>query len=139
RLRQLDGIARESVSVSAHWFPRYRNGAAEHPDWMQVPLAVALIADPAKGGPHIHGEATHVIGGGLAAQNMWLMARALGLGTTLITHWIEEKVKVLIDCPRDWDLVGVMPVGTPAESPARQRRQRAEAVFQDLFGRRFTP
>ncbi|PYM99668.1 MAG: hypothetical protein DME08_05630 [Candidatus Rokuibacteriota bacterium] len=135
----LDALARESAAVSAHWFPRYRQGAIDHPQWADVPAAVALIADPTKGGPHIHGEATHVIGGGLAAQNMRLMAHALGLGTSVITHWIEEKVKVLIDCPRDWDLVGVMPVGTPAESPARQRRQVAEVVFQDLFGRRFTP
>ncbi len=134
-----DLLARESAAVSAHWFPRYRQGAIDHPRWADVPAAVALIADPTKGGPHIHGEATHVIGGGLAAQNMRLMAHALGLGTSVITHWIEEKVKVLIDCPRDWDLVGVMPVGTPAESPARQRRQVAEVVFQDLFGRRFTP
>ena len=113
RLRELDRIARESVQVSAHWFPHYRDGAPEHPDWTRVPLAIALIADPTKGGPHIHGEATHVIGGGLAAQNMWLMAHGLGLGTTLVTHWIEEKVKVLIDCPRNWDLVGVMPLGVP--------------------------
>ncbi|PYN94887.1 MAG: hypothetical protein DMD89_20600 [Candidatus Rokuibacteriota bacterium] len=139
RLAALDALARESAAVSAHWFPRYRQGAIDHPQWADVPAAVALIADPTKGGPHIHGEATHVIGGGLAAQNMRLMAHALGLGTSVITHWIEEKVKVLIDCPRDWDLVGVMPVGTPAESPARQRRQVAEVVFQDLFGRRFTP
>jgi len=139
RLAALDALARESAAVSAHWFPRYRQGAIDHPQWADVPAAVALIADPTKGGPHIHGEATHVIGGGLAAQNMRLMAHGLGLGTSVITHWIEEKVKVLIDCPRDWDLVGVMPVGTPAESPARQRRQVAEVVFQDLFGRRFTP
>jgi nitroreductase len=114
RLAALEAIARESAEVSAHWFPHYRAGAVEHPDWAKVPLAVALIADPTKGGPHIHGEATHITGGGLAAQNMWLMAHALGLGTTLVTHWIEEKVKVLIDCPRDWDLVGVMPFGVPA-------------------------
>lgn len=114
RLAALDAIARESAAVSAHWFPRYRDGAIDHPDWTTVPLAIAVIADPTKGGPHIHGEATHVIGGGLAVQNMRLMAHALGLGTTLVTHWIEEKVKVLIDCPRDWDLVGVMPFGVPA-------------------------
>src|SRR5438876_830410 len=109
RLAALDALARESAAVSAHWFPRYRQGAIDHPQWADVPAAVALIADPTKGGPHIHGEATHVIGGGLAAQNMRLMAHALGLGTSVITHWIEEKVKVLIECPRDWDLVGVMP------------------------------
>jgi len=139
RIAALDALARESAAISAHWFARYRDGAVDHPDWTKVPVAIALIADPTKGGPHIHGEATHVIGGGLAAQNMWLMAHGLGLGTSLVTHWIEEKVKVLIDCPRDWDLVGVMPLGVPAESPARRRRQLDELAFQDVFGHPWRP
>jgi nitroreductase len=134
RLAGLDALARESVAISAHWFPHYREGASEHPDWTRVPLAIAMIADPTKGGPHIHGEATHVIAGGLAAQNMWLMARALGLSTTLVTHWIEEKVKVLIECPRAWDLVGVMPLGYAAETRPRPSRPLERIVFQDTFG-----
>jgi nitroreductase len=66
---------------------------------------------------------------------MGVMARALGLGATLVTHWIEEKVKVLIDCPRTWDLVGVMPFGFPAEIPIGQRKPLEELVYQDLFSR----
>ena len=134
RLARLDALARESVGVSAHWFARYRDGAPEHPDWTRVPVAIALIADPAKGGPHIHGEATHVIAGGLAAQNMALMARALGLSTALVTHWIEEKVKVLVECPRSWDLVGVMPFGHAAAPREPRRRPLTELVYQDTFG-----
>ena len=134
RLAELEALARESIAISAHWFPRYRDGAPEHPDWTRVPLAIALIADPTKGGPHIHGEATHVIAGGLAAQNMWLMAHGLGLSTTLVTHWIEEKVKVLVECPRSWDLVGVMPLGYAVETPERHRRPLEQLVFQDTFG-----
>ena len=99
-----------------------------------MPLAIALIADPTKSGPHIHGEATHVIAGGLAAQNMWLMAEALGLATSLVTHWIEEKVKVLIDCPCAWDLVGVMPLGYAAATREPVRRPLEELVFQDVLG-----
>jgi nitroreductase len=103
RLGKLEELAHESREISAHWFARYREGGSEHPDWTRVPMAIALIADPTRGGPHIHGEATHVHAGALAAQNMAVTAHALGLGTTLVTHWIEEKVKVLIDCPRSWD------------------------------------
>ncbi|MGH6690184.1 MAG: nitroreductase family protein [Gammaproteobacteria bacterium] len=139
RLSQLDALARESVSISAHWFPAYRDGASEHPDWTRVPLAIALIADPTKGGPHIHGEATHVIAGGLAAQNMALMAQALGLSTALVTHWIEEKGKVLVECPRAWDLVGVMPLGQAAETREAIRRPLDQIVYQDAFGHLWRP
>jgi len=135
QLGRLDELARESVEISAHWFPRYRAGATEHPDWSRVPLAIALIADPTKGGPHIHGEATHVIAGGLAAQNMSVMAQALGLSTGLVTHWIEEKVKIVVECPRSWDLVGVMPLGYAAEASASSRRPLEDLVYQDTFGR----
>ncbi len=134
RLAKLQELAREATEISGHWFPRYREGFSEHPDWTQTPLAIALIADPTRGGPHIHGEATHVHAGGLAAQNMALMAHALGLGTTLVTHWSEEKVKVLLDCPRTWDLAGIMPFGFPADVPARTRSPLEELVYQDRFG-----
>jgi nitroreductase len=134
RLAELDALARESAAISAHWFARYRDGAPEHPDWTRVPLAIALIADPTKGGPHIHGEATHVIAGGLASQNMSVMAHALGLATTLVTHWIEEKVKILVECPRSWDLVGVMPLGYAAETRERARPPLEQLVYQDTFG-----
>jgi nitroreductase len=135
RLAKLADLAHESVEISSHWEPRYRDSVGEHPDWRAVPLAIALIVDPTKGGPHIHGEATHMHAGGLAAQNMAVMAHALGLGTTLVTHWIEEQVKTLIDCPRAWDLVGVMPFGAPAERPQRNPRPLGELVYQDWFGR----
>lgn len=139
RRRRLAELARESLEISAHWFPRYRADLGEHPDWTRVPLAIALIADPARGGPHIHGEATHIHAGGIAAQNMAVMAAALGLGTSLVTHWIEEKVKTLINCPRTWDLVGVMPVGVPAERQARRRPALGALVHQDTFGRTWAP
>ncbi len=139
RLAALGALARESLEISGHWFPRYREGAGEHPDWTRVPLAIALVADPSKGGPHIHGEATHVHAGGLAYQNMAVMARALGLGTSLVTHWIEEKVKVLVDSPRTWDLVGVVPLGVPAATPARTPAPLESLVFQDRFGNAWPP
>lgn len=139
RLGKLADLARESVEVSGHWVSRYRDGVDEHPDWRAVPLAIALITDPTKGGPHIHGEATHMHAGGLAAQNMAVMAQALGLGTTLVTHWIEEQVKTLIDCPRNWDLVGVMPLGVPAERTERNPKPLTELVYQDRFGRPWRP
>jgi nitroreductase len=134
QLARLRGLAEESVRISSHWFGVYRQGTGEHPAWDRVPVAIALIADPTKGGPHIHGEATHIHAGGLAAQNIWLIAQALGLGTTLVTHWIEEKVKVLIECPRTWDLVGVMPLGVPAEQTAWSRERLHAVVYQDRFG-----
>src|SRR2546430_15258216 len=67
RLAALDALARESAAGSAPRVPRHPPGALGHPQWGDVAAAVALIAGPTKGGPRIHGEATHVLWGGLAA------------------------------------------------------------------------
>src|SRR5205809_6711939 len=69
RLAALDALARESAAVSGHSFPPYRPGAIDHPQWAAVPAALALVAGPPDGGPHIHVEATHVHRGGLAARD----------------------------------------------------------------------
>jgi hypothetical protein len=67
------------------------------------------------------------------------MAAALGLSTTLVTHWIEEKVKVLLECPRTWDLVGVMPFGHAAETADPVRPPLDSLVYQDAFGAPWRP
>ena len=75
----------------------------------------------------------------IGAPSSQLMAQELGLSTTLVTHWIEEKVKVLVECPRAWDLVGVMPLGYAAAPRERIHRPLEPLVFQDTFGTPWRP
>ncbi len=65
-----------------------------------------------------------------AVQNMLLMAHALGLGAVwtvigAVDKTNREKVKKIIGYAEPkWDVVAIVPVGYPAESPRRDARIR---------------
>jgi nitroreductase len=130
--------AEEAHALSRRWQSgNPADGELEPPfDYTQAPLLIAIAADPARGGPHIHGEATHIIGAGLCAQNMALMAHALGLGSVFLNHLSHEQAKVLLGIPYELDLAGVMAFGHPAEAPTSARLDRSRVVCDGGFDNR---
>ncbi len=136
--RALRANAVEAHVLSRHWQsgnPAEGNLEAPH-DYEGSPLLIAIAADPARGGPHIHGEATHIIAAGLCAQNMALMAHALGLGSVFLNHLVHEKVKALLGIPYELDLAGVMAFGAPAETPRSTRLEKDQVVYDGGFENR---
>lgn len=61
---------------------------------------------------YVHMEAGH------AAQNLYLQAAALGLGTTAIGAFDDTGVKDLLSIPGDFQPLYIMPVGVPAKPNA---------------------
>jgi SagB-type dehydrogenase family enzyme len=51
---------------------------------------------------------------GLVAQNVYLQAEALGLGTTFVGAFDDDTVKDVLGLPDDIEPLAVLPVGTPA-------------------------
>ena len=96
-----------------------------------APLGIAVVIDPA--------ASTHPVeDGAIATQNMILAAHALGLGTCWIgsygsTH--EERVKKILDIPKDKRLLSILSVGFPAESRKSTRRALGELTFIDRYGK----
>lgn len=136
--RALRANAEQAYNLSRHWQSgNPADGELEPPfDYERAPLLIAIAADPARGGPHIHGEATHIIAAGLCAQNMALVAHALGLGSLFLNHLSHEQAKVLLGIPYELDLAGVMAFGRPAETPASTRLDRARVVCDGGFENR---
>ncbi|XUX01073.1 MAG: SagB/ThcOx family dehydrogenase [Dehalogenimonas sp.] len=58
---------------------------------------------------YVHMEAGH------AAQNLYLQATALGLGTTAIGAFDDTGVKDVLSIPGDFQPLYIMPVGVPAK------------------------
>jgi SagB-type dehydrogenase family enzyme len=50
---------------------------------------------------------------GLVAQNVYLQAEALGLGTTFVGAFDGNAVKDVLGLPDDVEPLAVLPVGTP--------------------------
>ncbi len=53
----------------------------------------------------------------MAAQNLWLLAHAEGLGACWLCAplFVPELVREILDLPADWQAQGLMTLGWPAE------------------------
>ena len=60
-----------------------------------------------RGVPYVHMEV------GCAAQNVYLQAESLGLGTVFIGAFDDAKVKALLEMPDAQQPLGIMPIGKP--------------------------
>jgi nitroreductase len=129
--------------------PRYRTGEpapGTSPERFQRMLdAAQYLAD------HIHDAPVWIIpcmGGGTptrtsgssvypAVQNMLLAARALGLGATLTTLYLqfEKEVEAALGLPADVHSYALLPIGYPIGrfGPVR-RAPLADVVYEDRWG-----
>jgi nitroreductase len=130
--------------------PRYRSGApapGSSPEQFQRMLdAAQYLADhiqeaplwivPCMGG----GTPTRTSGSSIypAVQNMLLAARALGLGATLTTLYLqfETEVETALGLPADVHSYALLPIGYPMGRFGPVRRvPLAEVVYEDHWGR----
>ncbi|WP_295812011.1 5,6-dimethylbenzimidazole synthase [uncultured Nitratireductor sp.] len=82
---------------------------------VSAPLNICVTSDPARGGPVILG-ATHMADTDLfstvcAIQNLWLAARAEGIGVGWVSILHEDRVKAVLGIPERLRLVGYLCVG----------------------------
>jgi nitroreductase len=72
-----------------------------------------------------------------AVQNMLLAARALGLGATLTTLYLnfEKEVEAALGLPPDWRSYALLPIGYPMGRFGPVRRiALADVVYEDRWG-----
>jgi nitroreductase len=89
----------------------------------EAPVVIVACADPAQSGS-IWEQPYYLTDVGIAAQNLMLAARALGLGTVFVGVFHEQGVRELLAIPSDLRVVGIFPLGYPreekSEGPARK-------------------
>jgi F420 biosynthesis protein FbiB-like protein len=66
----------------------------------------------------------------MAAQNLWLLAHAEGLGACWLCAplFVPDLVRDLLGLPDDWVAQGLMTLGWPAETRSKERRPWREVV-----------
>ncbi|MCL5024138.1 MAG: nitroreductase family protein [Nitrospirae bacterium] len=106
-----------------------RKGIAE------APLVIVACAEPGQSG-NIWGQPYYLTDIGIAAQNLMLSARALGLGSVFVGVFDEEKIRTLLGVSPTARVVGLFPVGYPLEekSSGPPRRPLGEIVFFERWG-----
>jgi nitroreductase len=106
-------VAEESKNLSRIWAPYFREGERRGYiiDFGEVPLCIAIFADPRHAPPHVDGNLHHIAGASLALQNMWLAAEALGLGACCWSNMQQDKMKAIFGVPHYFYFLAVLGIG----------------------------
>lgn len=80
----------------------------------RAPVVLVLCADPAQSGT-VRNQDYYLADVGIAAQSLMLAARAQDLGTVFVGIFQEEPLRDLLGIPENIRIVGLVPLGYPAE------------------------
>jgi 5,6-dimethylbenzimidazole synthase len=118
---------------------------------LDTPVNIAVTCDPGRGGRHVLGRhadpRTTWFSAAIAIQNLWLAARAEGLGVGWVSFFEPAEVADVLDLPAHIELVGYLCVGYVDEFAAApelvrsgwaKRRPLEWAIHHEEWGRRDT-
>ncbi|MEU4193827.1 5,6-dimethylbenzimidazole synthase [Kribbella sp. NPDC026611] len=116
---------------------------------LDTPVNIAVTCDPGRGGRHVLGRhadpRTTWFSAAIAIQNLWLAARAEGLGVGWVSFFEPSEVQAVLDLPPHIELVGYLCVGYVDEFAAApelvrtgwaKRRPLTWAIHHEEWGRR---
>lgn len=119
---------------------------------VQAPVNIAVTCDPTRGGRHTLGRhaqpQTAAYSSVLAVANLWLAARAEGLGVGWVSFFDERELAAELGLPEHLEVIAYLCVGYVAEFGTEpeleiaewaRRRPLAWAVHAEEYGRRQLP
>lgn len=107
---------------------------------VEAPILLALCGKQKKSGYYGDHPATKygdwmMFDLGIATQSLCLAAHSMGLGTVIVGLYEHDKVQELLNVPKGYDQVVLIPVGYPAKEPnVPARRDISEFVHANTFG-----
>jgi nicotinate-nucleotide--dimethylbenzimidazole phosphoribosyltransferase len=119
---------------------------------LDTPLNIVVTCDPTRGGRHVLGRHAQpqvaAYSSVCAVQNLWLAARAEGLGVGWVSFFDEQELSAALGLPGHLDIVAYLCVGHVDEFPPApelaisgwaQQRPLAWAVHDGHWGQRGLP
>ncbi|MFE9569812.1 nicotinate-nucleotide--dimethylbenzimidazole phosphoribosyltransferase [Streptomyces sp. NPDC006692] len=119
---------------------------------LETPVNIVVTADPTRGGRHTLGRYTQPqmapYSSALAVENLWLAARAEGLGVGWVSFFDEREMVRSLGLPEHLEVVAYLCVGYVDEFPDEpelmqagwsKRRPLAWVVHEETYGRRALP
>lgn len=119
---------------------------------LEAPLNLAVTCDRRRDDPFVLGRApmpqTDLYSTCLAIENIWLAARAEGVGVGWVSILDQQAVENLLQLPPGVELVAYLCIGYPIEFRARplleevgwkERMRLEDLVYQDRWGHRLPP
>ena len=94
----------------------------------ESPVNICVTCDPTRGEPHVLGRnsmrRTDVYSTCLAIQNLWLAARAEGVGVGWVSFLYPSEVREVLDIPPHVKPVAYLCIGYPEEFPDEPTLQK---------------
>lgn len=119
---------------------------------LDTPVNILVTADPTRGGRHTLGRHTQPqmapYSSALAVENLWLAARAEGLGVGWVSFFDEREMVRALGLPEHLEAVAYLCVGYVDEFPDEpelmqagwsKRRPLSWVVHEETYGRRALP
>ncbi|MBD0740739.1 nicotinate-nucleotide--dimethylbenzimidazole phosphoribosyltransferase [Streptomyces sp. CBMA152] len=145
--RQRDAYAKSLPKGRAKQFKELKIEAI-----LDTPVNIVVTADPTRGGRHTLGRYTQPqmapYSSALAVENLWLAARAEGLGVGWVSFFDEREMVRTLGLPEHLEVVAYLCVGYVDEFPAEpelmqagwsKRRPLSWVVHEETYGRRALP
>ncbi len=99
----------------------------------EAPLVIAAVSLEPKNVMSC-GVPTYAVDLAIAIDHMTLAAVAEGLGTCWIGAFSQEKVKEILEIPKEYKVVALLPLGFPADNPRQKtRKDLKELVCYEKF------
>ncbi|WP_149552381.1 nicotinate-nucleotide--dimethylbenzimidazole phosphoribosyltransferase [Streptomyces marokkonensis] len=146
-MRQRDAYAKSLPKGRAKQFKEMKIEAI-----LDTPVNIVVTADPTRGGRHTLGRHTQPqmapYSSALAVENLWLAARAEGLGVGWVSFFDEREMVRALELPEHLEVVAYLCVGYVDEFPAEpelmqagwsKRRPLSWVVHEETYGRRALP
>ncbi|MFJ4842711.1 nicotinate-nucleotide--dimethylbenzimidazole phosphoribosyltransferase [Streptomyces sp. NPDC088746] len=145
--RQRDAYAKSLPKARAKQFKELKIEAI-----LDTPVNIVVTADPTRGGRHTLGRHTQPqmapYSSALAVENLWLAARAEGLGVGWVSFFDEREMVRALGLPEHLEVVAYLCVGYVDEFPEEpelmqagwsKRRPLSWVVHEETYGRRALP
>ncbi|MEU3355561.1 nicotinate-nucleotide--dimethylbenzimidazole phosphoribosyltransferase [Streptomyces sp. NPDC037389] len=145
--RQREAYAKSLPKARAKQFKELKIEAI-----LDTPVNIVVTADPTRGGRHTLGRHTQPqmapYSSALAVENLWLAARAEGLGVGWVSFFDEREMVRALGLPEHLEVVAYLCVGYVDEFPEEpelmqagwsKRRPLSWVVHEEEYGRRALP
>ncbi|GAA2593003.1 nicotinate-nucleotide--dimethylbenzimidazole phosphoribosyltransferase [Streptomyces axinellae] len=145
--RQREAYAKSLPKARAKQFKELKIEAI-----LDTPVNIVVTADPTRGGRHTLGRQTQPqmapYSSALAVENLWLAARAEGLGVGWVSFFDEREMVRTLELPEHLEVVAYLCVGYVDEFPDEpelmqagwsKRRPLSWVVHEESYGRRALP
>ncbi|CAL9572373.1 Nicotinate-nucleotide--dimethylbenzimidazole phosphoribosyltransferase [Streptomyces sp. enrichment culture] len=146
-MRQREAYARSLPKGRAKQFKELKIEAI-----LDTPVNIVVTADPTRGGRHTLGRHTQPkmapYSAALAVENLWLAARAEGLGVGWVSFFDEREMVRALGLPEHLEVIAYLCVGYVDEFPDEpelmqagwsKRRPLSWVVHEETYGRRALP